>query len=156
MISLALKIPGTPAWVGFNSLVYNDSSPQQRISYLTTINASPINNFVVVETMKQALKVASECGENYMEVTYDLAIAKIALQIQCVERPVFDRLFIHIGSFHILMAYFKAVGKFIDGCGSTTIMSNADILASGCVNGFITGKNFNRCRRLHPLLSATI
>ena len=48
---------------------------------MTTINASPTNKSVVIETMKQALQVANECGQEFMQVTYDLAIAKVALQI---------------------------------------------------------------------------
>ena len=61
----------------------------QRVFYMTTINASPTNESVVIETMKQALQVANECGQIFMQVTYDLAIAKVALQIQSVERPRF-------------------------------------------------------------------
>jgi hypothetical protein len=84
-----------------------------------------------------------------MEVTYDLAIV---LQIQSMETPQFDNLFIHFGSFYITMAYLKAIGKLIDSCGITNIMVNADILASGPINSFITGKHFNRRKRIHPLL----
>ena len=68
---------------GYNSLVYYDTSDKQKVLYLTAINESPTNTAVVMETMKQALKVAEECGQEYMQVTYDLAIAKVALQIQC-------------------------------------------------------------------------
>ena len=52
--------------------------------------------------------------------TYDLEIAKIALQIQCTEKPRFDNLFIHVGTFHVLMVFFKAVEKFIDNSGKQT------------------------------------
>lgn len=79
LISHFLKIPNTPMWVGYNSLVFKDSSNVQKISYLTSINESPTNKAVVLETMKQALKAAEECEQNYMQVTHDLAIAKIAL-----------------------------------------------------------------------------
>ena len=39
-----------------------------------------------------------------------------------------------------MMAYFKSVGKFIDGCGLTQIMVESELLASGSVNGFISDK----------------
>jgi hypothetical protein len=29
---------------------------------------------------------------------------------------------------------------------------NANVLAHGSINSFITGKHFNQCKRLHPLL----
>lgn len=153
MLSHCFKVVNTPMWVGFNSLIYDDTSAKQKISYLTTINSSPTNKSVVIETMKQSQQVARECDEEYMQVSYDLAIAKIALQIQCSEKPRFDNIFIHLGSFHIQMSFFKTIGKFIDDCGVTNLMVNSMMLANGSVNSFIAGKHFNRCKRLHPILS---
>lgn len=156
ILSHLLQIENTPMWVGYNSLIYQDNTCMQKVSYLTTINASPTSTSVVIETLKQSQKVAEECGETYMQVTYDLAIAKIALQLQCTEKPRFDNLFIHVGTFHVMMAYFKAIGKFIDNSGIQNIMINSDLLASGSLNGFIEGKHFNRCKRLHPIISVAI
>ena len=79
-----------PMWIGYNSLIYDDNTCMPKVSYLTTINASPKSTSVVIETLKQSQKVAEECDERYMQVTYDLAIAKVALQIQCTEKPRFD------------------------------------------------------------------
>jgi len=44
-----------------------------------------------------------------MSVTYDLAITKVALQIQTTEQPKYDNIFINLGAFNIFMAYFKIV-----------------------------------------------
>ncbi|KAK4873797.1 hypothetical protein RN001_013157 [Aquatica leii] len=103
-------------WIGFNSLLHEDTLSKHNICYLTAINASPTNKDIVYQTMIQSKKVALECGQKYVKVTYDLAIAKIALQIQ---------------RFHIVMAYFKAVGKCIDDCGLTTVMVNEELIANG-------------------------
>ena len=91
-------------WVGFNSKVVVDSSPQQKVLYLASIDISPTNTAVVYETMRQCQQIARECQQSYMQVTYDLAIAKVAYQIQSTEKPLFDNLFIHMGGFHIMMA----------------------------------------------------
>uniref|UniRef100_A0A6P7FRI3 Uncharacterized protein LOC114331907 n=1 Tax=Diabrotica virgifera virgifera TaxID=50390 RepID=A0A6P7FRI3_DIAVI len=155
LLSHFLEIPNTPLWVGFNSKIISDDSTQQRVSYLTPINLSPTNQSVVYLTLRQAQQIASECKQNYMQVSYDLAIAKMALQIQNIEKPLFDNVFIRLGDFHIMMAYFHAIGKFIDECGLTTLMVEAELLASGSVNGFISGKHFNRCKRLYPILYLT-
>lgn len=140
-------------WVGFNSLIHGDHSPQQRVSYLTTINSSPTDKSVVYKTMVLSQQIGKECQEYYMQVTYDLAIAREALRIQAKERPQFNNLFIHLGTFHVMMAYFKAIGKFIDNCGLSNVMVDCGLLASGSVNAFITGKHFNRCKRLHPMVA---
>lgn len=153
MISHALELPDVPMWVGFNSRIYDSDTPQQHISYLTPINDSPTSNSVVLETMHQSKKIAEELHQTSIQVTYDLAIAKVALQIQATEKPTFDNLFIHLGPFHIMMAYFKAVGKIISDCGLTNVMVESGLLANGSVNGFLDGKHFNRCKRLHPLVA---
>lgn len=82
-----------------------------------------------------------------------MAIAKVALQIQATEKPTYDNLFIHLGPFHIMMAYFKAVGKVIIDCRLTNVMVESGLLANRSVNGFLDGKHFNHCKRLHPLLA---
>lgn len=156
IIAHHLSIPKVPMWVGFNSLMFKDNSKVQTVSYLTTINESPTNPAVVRETMVRSQKAAAELGEEYIEVTYDLGIAKIAFQIQSSEKPRFDNLFIHMGGFHTMSSFFKAIGKFIDGSGICEVLVDAGLLASGSINGLISGKHFNRCRRLYPLLALVI
>ena len=92
-------------------------------------------------------------GETYAIVIYDLAIAKPALQIQAQESPVFDNVFICFGAFHICMAHLSSLGDIIESSGCTDILCSAEVLAHGSVRGFIVGKHFNRCRRIHPLLA---
>lgn len=95
MVSYFLKITDMPMWVGFNNLIYKDECPTQKVSYLTTINSSSTNISVVLHTMLEDQRVAEECSEEYMQITYDLAIAKIALQLQSTENPNFNNLFIY-------------------------------------------------------------
>lgn len=153
MLSHALKLQNVPMWVGYNCLITDNDNTKQIISYLTPINSSPTNTPVVMETMKQSQNICQEVQQSSIQVTYDLAIAKVALQIQATEAPRFDNLFIHLGPFHIMMSYFKTIGKFISDCGLSNIMVQSNLLASGSVNGFLEGKHFNRCKRLHPLMA---
>ena len=142
MMSMALM--KTPMWSGWNSLVTEDYSPQQKVLYLENITLPPTRNDVVLETMKMSQQIARECGEEFMIVHYDLAIAKPALQIQSAEAPRFDNLFIAFGPFHITLAYFGALGYLIDGSGGPEILVESGVLASGSLNGFLSGKHYNR------------
>lgn len=65
MLSNSLNLSNIPMWVGYNSLIYDDKTPQQNVSYLTTINASPTSATVGRETMIQAQRVANECDQQY-------------------------------------------------------------------------------------------
>lgn len=75
------------------------------------------------------------------------------MQVQSTEKPVYDNLFIHLRPFHIMLALFRAIGKFIDDCGIMNIAVESEIIANGSVDGFLKGKHFNRCKRLHPLMA---
>lgn len=85
------KIPNTPMWVGFNSKIIEDNSVKQKISYLTPIKASPTNISVLYETMRQSQQIVEKCKQPLMQVTYDLAIAKIALQIQSEKKTYISK-----------------------------------------------------------------
>ena len=88
-----------------------------------------------------------------MIVHYDLAIAKPAKQIQQSEAPLYDNIFVCFSPFHILLAYFGSLGYIIDESGGPHILTDTEVLAAGSMNGFLSGKHFNRCKRLHPMLS---
>lgn len=153
---MALSMGPTPMWTGWNSLITEDKLPKQKVLYMENITLPPTRLDVVLETMKVSQQVANECGEDFMVVHYDLAIAKPALQIQAVESPRFDNLFIAFGPFHISLAYFGALGHLIDSSGGPEILTECGVLAPGSLNGLLSGKHYNRCKRLHPMLATAL
>ena len=72
-------------WVGWNSKHIPKSNEIQKVWYLPQINQSPTSVAVVAETLKRAQIIAEECRKKTISVTFDLAIAKIALQLQAEE-----------------------------------------------------------------------
>ncbi|KAJ8685330.1 hypothetical protein QAD02_021123 [Eretmocerus hayati] len=156
MMAHYAEIPNTPMWVGYESLRIEDTSPKQKVSYLKPINASPTNKAIVLKTLEMSQEIATECSMPCIQVTYDLAIYKVALRIQCTESPRFDNVFVHSGAFHIYMLYFRAIGKYTEDCGLIHLMVESGLLASGSVNGFLQGKHYNRCKRLHPIVALAL
>ena len=148
-----LKEGNTPLYAGFMSRYIKDLLPLQRICYMDPIPKSPTNNDVVRETMVRTLNVAKETGQDYTVVTYDLAIALKAYSIQALEAPLFDKLLIMLGNFHIELAFYGAVGTFIDESGIEFVLTEADVLAEGSMMGFVKGKFYNRCTRIHEILA---
>ena len=106
--------------------------------------------------MIRTMNVAKETGQDYAVVTYDLAIALKAYAIQSLDSPLFDKLLIMLGIFHIELAFYGAVGTYINDSGIEFILSECDILAKGSMMGFIKGKFYNRCSRIHELLAITL
>ena len=56
-------------------------------------------------------KILKECNRDSIAVTYDLATAKIVLQIQTEEKSDFNHLFVNLGAFHIEMTLLSAFEK---------------------------------------------
>jgi len=133
-----------PMCEGWNALITPDPLPKQSIGYMENINFPPTRLDVVAETLKQSQRVASECEQQYVVVHYDLAVAKLAMQIQSTEAPLYDNVFICFGPFHILLAYFACLGHIIDGYGGPNILTETVVLAPGSLDGFLSGKHYNR------------
>ena len=143
----------TPMWIGFNAIGYQDHLPKQEVRYMPNLRHPITSLDVIHETLVTAQKCALECEQQYAVVSYDLNAAKPAMQIQVAEIPKFDNVFIMPGTFHIEMALFKAIGKIISDSGGPDMLTDTDVLAPGSLNGFLSGRHFNRCKRLHPIFA---
>ena len=117
-----------PMWVGWNARqeslntsnkIWPSSAQFTRsIFYLSQMNQSPTSIAVVGETLKRALAFANQSERDSIAVTYDLAIAKIAMQLQAEESQKFGKVFVAMGSFHMELTIFGAIGKHIAESGA--------------------------------------
>lgn len=151
MMNFALKVPANLRWTDWNEKYHKDLVSRHRIEYLPQISMPPTNDSVVFKTLNMCLELADECNQQYIVVTYDLGIANRAYRIQAEHSPIFDRIFINLGPFHIELAFFKALGKLLDGCGIPKLFTSAGLIAEGSLNAVMKGKHFNRCKRLHSV-----
>ncbi|KAJ8669154.1 hypothetical protein QAD02_000413 [Eretmocerus hayati] len=141
------ELPNTPMFFGYNALIHHDPSPKQKIFYLTTMNHSPTDKSVVLETMIRTAKGADESNATYIESTYDLGIAKIVFQLQSSQirlNPTLRKNFHHIGTFHIKLNYQVALGKYVNECGLATILIDAELMGTNSAYSFVSGKNYSR------------
>ena len=123
----------TPMWVGWNSMLIPSDESMQNVWYLPQINMSLTSHSVVIETMRRSQCIANECGKTSIMVSYDLAIAKIAMQIQAEELPKFDDIFVVLGSFHI---EFNAMGKIVSESGAPHLLTECGIFQKGSLMDF--------------------
>ena len=81
--------------------------------------------------MKRGQQLAVEFGKREIALTYDLAIAKMAMEIQIEEAPRFDNIFVTLGSFHIEIAFFSVIGKYISESGGPHLLTESGIIENG-------------------------
>lgn len=78
----AFKVDAVPFWSAWNTKLCKDTSEIQKVWYLPQINESPTSRAVVAETMNRSIAIADEAGRFSIAVTYDLAVARLAFEIQ--------------------------------------------------------------------------
>ena len=126
-----------PLYADFISQFIVDDLPRQRLCHNDSIFRSSTSNDVVRETMVRTLKIANETNQEFAVITYDLAIAPKAYAIRALEEPRFDKLLILLGNFYVELAFFGAVGTFLNGSDIETVLAESDVLAEGSLIGFI-------------------
>ena len=62
-------------------------------------------------------------GQDYAVVTYDLQVALKAYSIRAIETPLFDKLLIMLGNFHIELAFYAAIGTLVKESGIEFILT---------------------------------
>ena len=53
------------------------------------------------------------------------------------------------------MAFFSKLGYVLAVSWGDSILADTNVLVNGSMNGFIAGKHYNTCKRLHPMLLST-
>jgi hypothetical protein len=66
----------------------------------------------------------------------------------------FEDHIIMIGTFHVVGAYFKMIGKKMAGTGLSDILLEAGLIGSGSVTDVMTGKHYSRAMHCHKILKA--
>ena len=97
--------------------------------------------------------MAVECGKREIALTYDLAIGKMAMEVQIEEAPTFDNIFVTLGSFHIEMAFFSVIGKYISESGGPHLLTESGIIENGSLTSFLLGKSYKRSEGTNQLLA---
>ena len=120
----------TTLWLGWNSKLIEPMQNTWKVWYLPQINHSPTNHSVVAETLRRLLQIPEEGKKKSIVVTYDFAISKIAMQVQKEESRVYDNIFTVLGSFHIEMTYFKALGKITSESGGSFLLQECQVSIS--------------------------
>ena len=137
MIQFSILPKSTPMWVGWNTQHRIEKKATEKIWYLPAINQSSTSTAVVKETMKKAQQLAVECGKCEIALTYDLTIAKMAMEIQIEESPTSDNIFVTLGSFHMEMAFFSVIGKYIFESGGPHLLTESGIIENGSLISFL-------------------
>ena len=152
------ELPMLSGWsIRVQQAIQNDIGLQKtKLTYLPPINA-PITDFAtmakVFETVQERAKRNNTLFAN---ITLDVGAAMTAYKVLWNYQDKFKNVVIHLGDFHFMKEVFAILGKLVTGSGFEDIIFQAGLCSAGSLNGVVAGSHYNRCLKVHSLLSETL
>ena len=119
-------------------------------------NVPDWGGFVSVTGSRPMLRVAEEAtrevGQTYTISTFDLGVCMKALPLIWNDPEKYKNHIVMVGTFHLVCAYFKMVGKKMAGSGLSDVLLEAGLIGSGSVHGVLSGKHYERAMHFHKIL----
>ena len=122
-----------PGLAGFSSVLGDEPPRLTIIDYYPVINQPITDNKAIQECLLYLEQEASEVGQKYVLATFDLGVCMKAYPIIWNQPKKFEDHIIMIGTFHVVGAYFKMIGKKMAGTGLSDILLEAGLIGSGSV-----------------------
>ena len=136
---------GEPTYIlqGWNFLFYEDELPHRATGYIENITSSM--TFYDPEN-RLSHKRWLECVEkSIQQLIMTLVLLKLHSKLQQCK-----------GTIPLKVVYFAYLRYILDSFGAVEVLSNSGLIFSELVTDGLSGKHFNRCRRLYPLLAVAI
>ena len=122
------------------------------IDYYLVLNC-PITEYKAVqECLRYSEEATKEVGQRYTISSFDLGVCMKAYPLVWKNPERYKDHIIMIGSFHVVCAYLKMVGKKMDGSGLSDVLLEAGLMTSGSVQAVLSGKQYNRGITCHKIL----
>ena len=139
-------------WAGFISVTGVKPTKLSTIDYFPVIN-HPITEYrTVQECLRYAEKATEEVGQTYTVTTFDLGVCMKAFPIIWNNPGKYKDHIVMIGTFHLICAYLKVVGKKMAGSGLSDIMLEAGLIGTGSIHKVWSGKHYKRAMYCHKIL----
>ena len=130
-----------PGWAGFLSMTGEKPKRLTTIDYYPVIN-HPITEYKTVqEVLRYSEEATREVGQEYTITTFDLGVCMKAYPIVWNNPHRYSKHIILLGTFNLVIAYFKMVGKKMAASGLEDILLEAGLISCGSIKGVMSGKN---------------
>jgi hypothetical protein len=141
-----------PSWAGFTSVTGTKPRKLTSIDYYPVIN-HPITEYKTVqECLRYAEEASREIGQSYTVTTFDLGVCMKAYPLVWNNPHTYEKHIVMIGTFHLICAYLKMVGKKMAGSGLSDVLLEAGLIGTGSIQGVLKGKHYERAMHCHKSL----
>lgn len=147
----SLELTPLPTWGAFNSLL--TGTPQ--ISHYETLplDASSPTDWTGLYT---ALKKVQGINTSITADKKTIVTLDLQLYVKCMELrskdEIKDNFIFRLGELHVVFAYLKVLGKYINGSGLDQILIESDVYGPTTLGQIINGKHMKRGMEAHMIL----
>ena len=106
--------------------------------------------------MRNPEEASNEIGQSIVITTFDLGVCMKAYPLVWNSQEKYKNYIIMIGTFHLIMAYFKMIGKKMAGSGFSDVFLEAGMITKGSMTGVMNGKNYSHALNCHKTLTEAI
>ena len=138
-------------WAGFISVTGVKPTKLTTIDYFPVINHHITEYRTVQECLRYAEEATKEVGQTYTVTTFDLGVCMKAFPIIWNNPEKYKDHIVMIGTFHLICAYLKMVGKN----GRVWIVRynvEAGFIGTGSIHGVLSGKHYERAMYCHQII----
>ena len=131
-------------------------SEATKMTYLPPI-LTPITEYAtIIEMFHVSRQLAKQSNMAYTHITLDVGAAIKAFHVVWNNPQAWSDIFIHLGDFHAMMAFFGVIGKYVAGSGFEDVLFQTGLCSSGSITGVLSGKHYNRCWTVHEAFSEAL
>ena len=123
---------------------------------LPTCNLAPKSPRVCYPCLRVLKNASREVSQKYVVTTFDVGLCIKAYPIIWRSLDFYDDHIVIIGSFHLICAYLKMIGKKMNEFGLADVQLGAGVTSVGFINGVISGKNYGRAINCHKIMAKSL
>ena len=126
------------------------------MALLPTCNVAPKSTRVCHPCLRVLKNASRKVGQKYAVTTFDLGLCIKVYPIIWKSSHFYDDHIVIIGSFHLICAYLKMIGKKTNESGLSDVLLEAGVISVGFINGVISGKNYSRAINCHKVMAKSL
>lgn len=130
-------------WAAFNSLV-GCSKPVTPITTLPLVQGSPTDWSNLYASLKVCQNISKSTHKCKTVVSLDLQLYSKVLQLKGKEE-INNNFIFRLGELHVVFAFLKVIGKFIENSGLDQILVESGIYGPTTLRQILEGKHMKRC-----------
>lgn len=144
------------SWKAFHRQISEEQSTRTVIGYGPFTPEPPTNPDIVMKGIDYCMSVSKYLSVDYCVLTCDQAIYEIALALQKKYPDKYQKLILRMGGFHILMNFFGAIGRLMEGTGLEQLMIEGGVCQPGTAKKIMGGNDYYQMLHAHSLVETAV